>query len=151
MIYSALNCPQHLSTLEALEKGFLPCDRSSRRSLRRSLQSESQRVYFYDIGDQIVGALILHIPMRSRKAYVSSLVVSDKHRGEGIGLSLALHAEAVAQSMGYEQMVLDVRVRNKSAILLYNKLGYVRVKRLKGYYADGMDAYHMTKDLGGAK
>ena len=151
MIYAALNCSQHLSTLEALERGFPACDRSSRRSLRRSLQSDSQRVYFYDIGDQIVGAVIVHIPMKGYKAYVSSLIVSDKHRGEGIGLKLAKHVEETAKSMGYETLILDVRVRNKAAILLYNKLGYVRVKRIKGYYADGTDAYHMTKDLGGAK
>jgi len=42
---------------------------------------------------------------------------------------------------------LEVRVSNTPAINLYSKLGFMIVKIMKGYYADGEDAYVMARKL----
>ena len=45
---------------------------------------------------------------------------------------------------GAKEIYLEVRVSNFPAINLYRKLGYEVVRRIRGYYADGEDAYVMS-------
>jgi ribosomal-protein-alanine N-acetyltransferase len=46
-----------------------------------------------------------------------------------------------------KQCYLEVRVTNTPAVNLYKKLGFPVTRTIKGYYADGEDAYVMTKKL----
>jgi ribosomal-protein-alanine N-acetyltransferase len=46
-----------------------------------------------------------------------------------------------------KQCFLEVRVTNTEAIGLYKKLGFEITRTIHGYYADGEDAYLMTKKL----
>ena len=52
-----------------------------------------------------------------------------------------------AKALGAERMLLEVRVSNARAIGLYEKYGYCRYGLREHYYADGEDAYLMTKTL----
>ena len=49
-----------------------------------------------------------------------------------------------AEIYGATECYLEVRISNISAIKLYEKLGFERVKRNYGYYLDGEDALVMA-------
>jgi ribosomal-protein-alanine N-acetyltransferase len=48
---------------------------------------------------------------------------------------------------GAKQCYLEVRVTNEEAIGLYKKLGWEVTRSIRGYYADGEDAYVMSTKL----
>ncbi|MCQ4350370.1 MAG: GNAT family N-acetyltransferase, partial [Sulfolobales archaeon] len=45
------------------------------------------------------------------------------------------------------EVYLEVRVSNLDAIRLYERFGFLKMKVLKYYYADGEDAYLMAVKL----
>lgn len=87
--------------------------------------------------------------LKLKKAgHVVSIAVVPEYRGLGIGKALMLSAmRAMKDYYGCDETYLEVRVSNDIAIRLYEKLGYVKVERIKGYYADGEDAYVMARRL----
>ena len=83
----------------------------------------------------------------TRKGHVVSIAVLPEHRSKGIGTSLLIEAMNAMLEYGVKECFLEVRVSNTEAINLYNKLGFNIVKTMRGYYADGEDAYVMAKKL----
>jgi len=51
------------------------------------------------------------------------------------------------RAYGAKQWYLEVRVTNEEAIALYKKLGFEVTRTVHGYYADGEDAFVMSRDL----
>ena len=51
--------------------------------------------------------------------------------------------------VGYScgDLFLEVRVSNVGAVRLYKKLGFTVERKIKHYYADGENAYVMSKKL----
>jgi len=48
---------------------------------------------------------------------------------------------------GAKQCYLEVRVTNQEAISLYKKLDFDVARNIRGYYADGEDAFVMSVKL----
>jgi ribosomal-protein-alanine N-acetyltransferase len=46
-----------------------------------------------------------------------------------------------------KQCYLEVRMTNEQAVELYKKLGFEITRTTHGYYADGEDAYVMSRKL----
>jgi ribosomal-protein-alanine N-acetyltransferase len=82
-----------------------------------------------------------------KKGHVVSIAVMPEHRKEGIGKTLVERAMEAMRTYKAKQCYLEVRVTNDSATGLYKKLGFEVTKTVGGYYADGEDAYVMTKRL----
>ncbi|HDI31323.1 MAG TPA: ribosomal-protein-alanine N-acetyltransferase [Thermofilum sp.] len=81
-----------------------------------------------------------------KQGHVVSLAVDKPYRRKGIGRELMLKAmKSLYENYKVEEYYLEVRVSNLPAIKLYEKLGYKKVKTIKGYYLDGEDAYLMAK------
>ena len=80
-------------------------------------------------------------------AELANIAVSPDVRGKGVGKALMESMHEKAKALGAERMLLEVRVSNASAIGLYEKYGYHRYGIREKYYADGEDAYLMTKAL----
>ena len=80
-------------------------------------------------------------------AELANIAVAPTHRGQGIGKALMESMHEKAKALGAERMLLEVRVSNANAIALYEKYGYQRYGIREHYYADGEDAYLMTKPL----
>ena len=78
---------------------------------------------------------------------VVTLNVLPERRGEGIGRRLMEALEEELASLGARAIVLEVSVGNREAIDLYEKLGYVKVALLDGYYGPGKAALLMKKTL----
>jgi ribosomal-protein-alanine N-acetyltransferase len=66
--------------------------------------------------------------------HILNLAVDEKHRRKGIGTKLAVEAIKAAKRLGAGAATLEVREKNKAAIALYGKLGFVRAGLRKGYY-----------------
>jgi ribosomal-protein-alanine N-acetyltransferase len=46
-----------------------------------------------------------------------------------------------------DEIYLEVRVSNDSAINMYERLGFFKKSRLRSYYRDGEDAFLMALEL----
>ncbi|WP_461865506.1 ribosomal protein S18-alanine N-acetyltransferase [Thermococcus sp.] len=77
------------------------------------------------------------------EGHIMSIAVDPEYRGNGIGKVLMIEVIERLIKKGAKYIGLEVRVSNERAIKLYERLGFRKVKRVIGYYADGEDAYYM--------
>jgi ribosomal-protein-alanine N-acetyltransferase len=87
----------------------------------------------------------------ARLCHVVSIAVREPYRRRGIATGVL----CAAITNGHEfydasECYLEVRVSNEPALVLYEKLGFSRVKRNYGYYMDGEDAWMMAKTIDGS-
>jgi len=110
-----------------------------------------------EIGDKIAGYIMCRVErifskfdkLRVRKAgHVISIAVLPEYRRRGIATELLSRALGVlGEEYGCSEVFLEVRVSNRQAIALYEKLGFEKVDISKRYYIDGEDAYVMARRL----
>ena len=82
-----------------------------------------------------------------KKGHVVSVAVMPEHRKKGVGEALVSSAMDAMRTYNAKQCYLEVRVSNDPAVKLYKKLGFEATRTSQSYYADGEDAYIMTKKL----
>lgn len=135
--------------LRALEDAaFQPWRRASAKSLRRSLASPRQSAW-----------LIAH-PDRARSGAAAALLVLWHHRsrlrvydvathpdvrGQGYGLLLMRHAEALARAQGCKDVSLEADAKDATLIAWYRRQGYEIVERMPHFYAEGRPAVRLRK------
>lgn len=56
---------------------------------------------------------------------IDNVVVAESFRGQGIARKLMRELIALGESMGVEAYTLEVRISNKAAIHVYEKMGFV--------------------------
>tara|TARA_R110000868_G_scaffold396971_2_gene669463 strand:+ start:43256 stop:45220 length:1965 start_codon:yes stop_codon:yes gene_type:complete len=139
-----------LNLLENIEKStFQPFQQCPRRTLRLSLNSPFQRVWFAEINlgksKKEVGSLTVH--MHKRTLRVFSIAVLPEYQGTGVGISLLKYVENFAISHGFERISLEVDVDNASLISWYNRSGYHSTELIEDYYEEGRDALRMVFEL----
>lgn len=142
--------PNDLDLLEIIEKMvFEPFQQCPRRTLRLSIKSLFQRVWFAETNSEksnkAVGSLTVHLHKRTLRIF--SLAVLPEFQGKGIGVSLLKHAENFAISNGFERISLEVDVDNGPLISWYNKAGYHSTELIEDYYEEGKDALRMVYEL----
>jgi len=79
-----------------------------------------------------------------RKGHIVSVAVLPQYRRKGIGQALIAKAMDGMRLHNAKQCFLEVRTTNEEAISLYKKLGFDITRIIRGYYADGEDAYVMS-------
>jgi ribosomal-protein-alanine N-acetyltransferase len=82
-----------------------------------------------------------------RKGHVVSVAVLPQYRRKGIGEALIKEAIEGMHLYNAKQCFLEVRIANTPAIDLYKKLGFQVTRTIHSYYADGEDAYVMSRKL----
>jgi ribosomal-protein-alanine N-acetyltransferase len=82
-----------------------------------------------------------------KKGHIVSVAVMPNYRRKGIGEALITEAMNGMRTYGAKQCFLEVRTTNSDAITLYKKLGMEITRTIHGYYADGEDAYVMSKKI----
>ena len=109
-----------------------------------------------EIKNQIVGYIMCKIEFGFsnfrklgfvKKGHVVSIAVLEAHQGKGIGTALMLEGINGVIRRKSDEIYLEVRVSNETAVQMYKKLGFIIKSRLKAYYRDGEDAFLMAKDL----
>lgn len=96
-------------------------------------------------GPEGVNGFLLGVVERAYEARVLILAVDEAGRKRGVGTRLMQLFEERFRANGIRRLNLEVRVSNEAAIRLYERLGFERRKVIAKYYADGEDAYLMTK------
>ncbi|MDQ3968071.1 MAG: GNAT family N-acetyltransferase [Thermoproteota archaeon] len=82
-----------------------------------------------------------------KKGHVVSVAVLEEHRGKSIGKALMVEGINGVMHRKADEIYLEVRVSNISAIKMYQKLHFEIKSRLRSYYRDGEDAYLMALEL----
>jgi N-alpha-acetyltransferase 30 len=100
-----------------------------------------------DAADNLLGVIICKLephrggPMRG---YIAMLAVSSPHRGRGIATALVRRAIDAMIARDADEIALETEITNQAAIKLYERLGFLRSKRLHRYYLNGNSAYRLV-------
>jgi ribosomal-protein-alanine N-acetyltransferase len=78
---------------------------------------------------------------------IVDIAVHPSHRRQRIGECLLRYALETGRQRGAQSAHLEVRRSNRSAIALYQKLGFSEVAVRRRYYANGEDALLMSCQL----
>lgn len=95
---------------------------------------------------QMVGFIAADLHRSENLAWIATVGVLPEYRRQGIGSALLV---AVEEQIGVSSIRLSVRVSNRPALNLYDRLGYHRYGTWPHYYADGEDALVLEKTLKG--
>jgi ribosomal-protein-alanine N-acetyltransferase len=96
-------------------------------------------------GDIILGYIDFWITFETGQ--INNVAVHPQLRQKGIGRLLIQDAIGRMQQGGCERITLEVRVRNRSAIQLYESFGFKILLTKQKYYEDQEDAFFMEKIL----
>ena len=137
--------------LRALEdSAFQPWRRASAKSLRRSLASPHQSVWLIphpepDSGQvPPIGGLLVLWHHRSRLRVYDIATHADV-RGQGYGLALMRHAEALAKMEGCRDVSLEADAHDAALVAWYRGQGYEVVETMPRFYTGGRAAVRLRK------
>ncbi|KAI8333771.1 putative acyltransfersase [Blakeslea trispora] len=96
-------------------------------------------------GDAYVGVIICKLDRYKDRlrGYIAMLAVAKTHRKRSIGSNLVKKALFAMKKMNADEVVLETEYTNLGALGLYQKLGFIRDKRLYRYYLNGIDAFRL--------
>lgn len=80
----------------------------------------------------LAGHAILNVA--AGESHLLNVCVLREHRGRGLGRMLVDHVLERARARGAERTFLEVRPTNRSAIALYQSMGFVDIGVRKNYY-----------------
>jgi N-alpha-acetyltransferase 30 len=72
------------------------------------------------------------------------LATKDTYRGRGIATTLVRMALDAMIARDAEEVALETEVTNSAAMKLYERLGFLRSKKLHRYYLNGNSAYRLV-------
>ncbi len=72
------------------------------------------------------------------------LAVSTPFRGKGVATALVNRAIDAMAQRNADEVVLETEETNVPAIRLYERLGFLRSKKLHRYYLNGNSAYRLV-------
>jgi len=75
------------------------------------------------------------------------LAVSSSYRNHGIATTLVRKAIDVMIDRDADEVVLETEETNVPAMKLYERLGFIRSKKLHRYYLNGNSAYRLVLHL----
>jgi ribosomal-protein-alanine N-acetyltransferase len=108
---------------------------------------ESGRAVGYIMCRIEIGLSSLGLSGIMKKGHVVSIAVMPEHRRRGVAEALMTMAMEGMRQYNAKQCYLEVRVTNEAGVGLYRKLGFEISRTVRGYYADGEDAFVMSRKL----
>ncbi|MHB0777395.1 GNAT family N-acetyltransferase [Halomonas sp. WWR20] len=138
-----------LDALCQLEQECFDGDRFSRRQLAHLLtRAKACTLLAVDNASaSVLGYGTLLFRRNSQMARLYSFCVNPVARGGGLGRALLEALENEARARGINRVQLEVRADNRVAMGLYRRMGYLPLRWLDDYYADGCAAWQMEKRL----
>ncbi|THD25254.1 acetyltransferase C complex catalytic subunit MAK3 [Fasciola hepatica] len=96
--------------------------------------------------DECVGTIVCKMDSHTQntmRGYIAMLAVKENYRRQGIGSRLVQLAVGLMIDNKCDEVTLETEITNKSALALYERLGFCRDKRLLRYYLNGVDAFRL--------
>ncbi|KAK4452091.1 putative n-terminal acetyltransferase [Podospora aff. communis PSN243] len=78
------------------------------------------------------------------RGYIAMLAVSAPYRGHGVATALVKMAIDAMAHKNADEIVLETEETNLPAMRLYERLGFLRSKKLHRYYLNGNSAYRLV-------
>ncbi|MCJ1373756.1 N-alpha-acetyltransferase mak3 [Loxospora ochrophaea] len=97
-----------------------------------------------DSSNNLLGVIVSKLePHRNGalRGYIAMLAVKEEHRGKGIATKLVRMAIDAMIAREADEIALETEVTNTAAMKLYERLGFLRSKRLHRYYLNGNTAF----------
>jgi [ribosomal protein S18]-alanine N-acetyltransferase len=94
--------------------------------------------------DEIVGFIVVH---GAAAGHIITIDVSPQARRSGVGSLLIGQAEKRLQAAGSRTVGLETAVDNSGALKFYKRHGYSIIRTWPRYYANGVDALVLEKEL----
>lgn len=135
--------PADLDALLAIENAAFSANRISRRQMKHHLSSPKARLWVFADEGGVPVAYLLGFFHALRPPRLYSVAVAGGWRGRGLGEALVRRFLDEARKAGAGRAVLEVRADSPGSIHLYEKLGFVKTRRLPAYYEDGGDGFKM--------
>jgi ribosomal-protein-alanine N-acetyltransferase len=86
----------------------------------------------YESPDGIIGYGILSVG--AGESHILNVCIHPEHQRLGHGARLVAHLLQVARQAGARTALLEVRVSNRSAFRLYDRMGFNEIGQRKSYY-----------------
>lgn len=96
------------------------------------IRSENARYYVAEKDGVILGGCGLYIVLE--EASITNVVIRREARNQGVGTELMRHMMEMCGRDGVKAFTLEVRVSNKAAIHMYEKVGFVSEGIRPGFY-----------------
>ncbi|KAG0172568.1 N-alpha-acetyltransferase 30 [Apophysomyces sp. BC1015] len=95
--------------------------------------------------DQCVGVIVCKLDRHKDRlrGYIAMLAVDKKYRKRAIATTLVRMAIKAMQEQDADEIVLETEFTNQGALSLYQRLGFIKDKRLYRYYLNGVDAFRL--------
>ena len=138
-----------LANMQRLERMCFDAEAFSKFQLRYLLGTRTAIALAAEVDGNFAG-FVIGIMNRNRfgtYGRIYTLDVDERYRDRGIGKELTRHLLERLKLAGCEKCFLEVRVDNLSAIALYERLGFERKNVIVNYYAPGVHAIKMKRDL----
>ena len=138
-----------LAEMQRLEQMCFDTEAFSKFQLRYLLGTRTAVSLAAEVDGHFAG-FVIGIMNRNRfgtYGRIYTLDVDTGYRARGIGRMLTCCLLERLKQAGCERCFLEVRVDNHSAIRLYEHLGFEKKNIIVNYYAPGVHAIKMKKDL----
>lgn len=153
---------KYLQYTHSLEAQYLPSIRALiSKDLSEPYSIYVYRYFLYQWGhlcfmalnpedSSLIGVIICKLETHSshaaptRRGYIAMLAVSSSFRGQGIATSLVKKAIDAMAARSADEVVLETEETNVPAMRLYERLGFLRSKKLHRYYLNGNSAYRLV-------
>jgi ribosomal-protein-alanine N-acetyltransferase len=105
--------------------------------------------WLVELEQKVIGYGVMSVVVD--ESHILNLCIHPDWQRKGLGRKLILRLLMIARQHGAETVFLEVRESNRTALALYEKLGFVQIGRRRDYYpapADGReDALVMSLEL----
>ena len=100
-----------------------------------------------EVDGALAGFAIAH--RSGPQGHLVTIDVASGHRRGGVGRALMREIVRRLEEGGARRIRLEVDLRNAAAIRFYQRHGFEKGRRLRGYYGDGRDGLEMVRELEG--
>ena len=133
--------------LVGIEKAVFPESPWSAAQFREEISGVPKTRKYIVATDANVIVGYAGIALAGSVADIHTLTVIPSHRKQGIATSMLHQLEEWGRSKNVEAFMLEMREGNTEAQPLYEKRGYSVVSRRDNYYAPGIHALIMRKEV----
>jgi ribosomal protein S18 acetylase RimI-like enzyme len=106
------------------------------------LKFQNEKI-FYQQDSKLVAFALYQLSPLEELAHLLKIVVVPELRGSGIAELFMRDQVATLRGAGFRRVYLEVALSNVVAQSFYKRLGFVELRRIKGYYQDGQMALTM--------